>query len=135
MYFQPNTGSIHKVNNLVIDIVFLAALCHLARTRCTGDHNKLCSFLFFYFFLHQRKETQVLSRHKEVKKISDLILLRLAVSRLVTYCVLDELKKSPLYVINLITFARRNCYSVNQVSADPIAKELFLNLFEVYFFF
>jgi hypothetical protein len=31
-------------------------------------------------FLHQRKETQVLSRHKEVKRISDLILLRLAVS-------------------------------------------------------
>ena len=104
MYFQPNTGSIHKVNNLVIDIVFLAALCHLARTTNkekpsyprTGaqeTYNKLCSFLFFYFFLHQRKETQVLSRHKEVKKISDLILLRLAVSLRVTYCVLDELKK------------------------------------------
>ena len=33
-----------------------------------------------FIFLLQRKETQVLSRHKEVKKISDLILLRLAVS-------------------------------------------------------
>ena len=42
--------------------------------------NSPLQFYHFLLFSFQRKETQVLSRHKEVKKISDLILLRLAVS-------------------------------------------------------